>query len=275
MRFVETALTREQLPRRARSLARRRRFPAQRVGGRVERRADRVVPRQGRAVSRYLHRAVAGRLYRPEPAALGALELCAARERAGAALDRQYAAIRSDRRHHARRQSRPRLAFRQAGAARSSRATPDPASAAPTDRAGWARLAERLGVKAIHIAERDTQVSAIPKEPGEFVNTWSIDGFFSEGSQPAELGWGTHERHFPADGRRHDFGSGRRSICCGPAPATRVRSWTPLEGPYLGFLITHGESISIADYLTVHATATRCATARPAITPTTRATTRC
>ncbi len=24
----------------------------------------------------------------------------------------------------------------------------------------------------------------------------------------------------------------RRSICCGRAPATRVRSWTPLEGPY-------------------------------------------
>ena len=31
----------------------------------------------------------------------------------------------------------------------------------------------------------------------------------------------------------------------------RVRSWTPLEGPYTGFLITHNESISIADYLTV------------------------
>src|SRR6267378_2427838 len=74
----------------------------------------------------------------------------------------------------------------------------DPGAAAPTDRAGWGRLAHRLGVKAIHIAERDTQVSRIPKAPGEFVNTWSIDGFFSEGSQPAELGWGTHERHFPA-----------------------------------------------------------------------------
>jgi homospermidine synthase len=30
-----------------------------------------------------------------------------------------------------------------------------------------------------------------------------------------------------------------------------VRSWTPLEGPYLGFLVTHAESISLADYLTV------------------------
>ena len=36
-----------------------------------------------------------------------------------------------------------------------------------------------------------------------------------------------------------------------PGAATRVRSWTPLEGPYHGFLITHNESISIADYLTV------------------------
>jgi homospermidine synthase len=121
----------------------------------------------------------------------------------------------------------------------------------PTDREGWARLSERLGVKAIHIAERDTQVAATPKEPGEFVNTWSIDGFFSEGSQPAELGWGTHERHFPQDGHRHDAGGQAAIYLMRPGAGTRVRSWTPLEGPYLGYLITHGESISIADYLTV------------------------
>ncbi len=129
--------------------------------------------------------------------------------------------------------------------------TADPATRAPADRVGWAQLAERLGVKVIHIAERDTQVAGIPKEPGEFVNTWSIEGFFSEGSQPAELGWGTHERHFPADGRRHDFGSQAAIYLLRPGAATRVRSWTPLEGPYHGFLITHGESISIADYLTL------------------------
>jgi homospermidine synthase len=125
------------------------------------------------------------------------------------------------------------------------------ARAVPLNRADWARLAQRIGVKAIHIAERDTQVAAIPKEPGEFVNTWSIDGFVSEGSQPAELGWGTHERHFPADGRRHDFGCGAAIYLLRPGAATRVRSWTPLEGAYHGFLITHGESISIADFLTV------------------------
>jgi homospermidine synthase len=121
----------------------------------------------------------------------------------------------------------------------------------PRTQDDWAQLARQLGIKAIHIAERDTQVGNTPKEPGEFVNTWSIDGFVSEGSQPAELGWGTHERHFPEDGRRHDFGSGAAIYLLRPGAATRVRSWTPLEGPYHGFLITHGESISIADFLTV------------------------
>ncbi len=125
------------------------------------------------------------------------------------------------------------------------------AGTVPDSRADWARLAERLGIKVIHIAERDTQVANIPKEPGEFVNTWSIDGFVSEGSQPAELGWGTHERHFPADGGRHDFGGGAAIYLTRPGAATRVCSWTPLEGSYHGFLITHGESISIADFLTL------------------------
>ena len=121
----------------------------------------------------------------------------------------------------------------------------------PNSREEWARLAQRLSVKAIHISERDTQVANKPKQVGEFVNTWSIEGFVSEGSQPAELGWGSHERHFPADGGRHDFGSGAAIFLSRPGAATRVRSWTPLEGPFHGFLITHGESISIPDYYTV------------------------
>jgi homospermidine synthase len=122
--------------------------------------------------------------------------------------------------------------------------------AAPAGRNEWAALAAELGIKVIHIAERDTQISRIPKQPGEFVNTWSIDGFVAEGMQPAELGWGTHERHFPPDGGRHEFGPGAAIYLNRPGAATRVRSWTPLEGPYHGFLITHGEAISIADYYT-------------------------
>jgi homospermidine synthase len=122
----------------------------------------------------------------------------------------------------------------------------------PRDRAGWAGLAERLGVKVIHIAERDTQVAEHrPKRVGEFVNTWSIDGFVGEGCQPSELGWGTHEKALPYDGHRHEFGCDAAIYLLRPGAGTRVRSWTPLEGPMHGFLVTHNESISIADYYTV------------------------
>jgi homospermidine synthase len=125
--------------------------------------------------------------------------------------------------------------------------------APPADGAGWARLARDLGLKVIHIAERDTQSANIAKRRGEFVNTWSIDGFVGEGMQPAELGWGSHERHWPADARQHEFGCGAAIYLQRPGAGTRVRSWTPLEGPYHGFLVTHNESISIADYLTLKA----------------------
>jgi homospermidine synthase len=121
----------------------------------------------------------------------------------------------------------------------------------PTTREGWGRLAHDLGVKVIHIAERDTQVSKKPKKPGEFVNTWSIDGFVSEGSQPAEMGWGTHEKALPPDGARHEFGCGAAIYLNRPGLVTRVRTWTPLEGPFHGFIITHNEAISMADYYTV------------------------
>ena len=121
----------------------------------------------------------------------------------------------------------------------------------PATREAWARLACQHGIKVIHIAERDTQATAQRKQRDEFVNTWSAAGFIGEGLQPSELGWGTHERHWPADGARHGFGCDAAIYLNRPGAATRVRSWTPLAGSYHGFLITHSESISIADYLTL------------------------
>ena len=122
---------------------------------------------------------------------------------------------------------------------------------APQSREDWAQLAMALGVRTIHVAERDFQRSAHAKEPGEFVNTWSTGAFVGEGSQPAELGWGTHEKRLPATGRRHETGSQAAIYLERPGVSVRVRSWTPLQGAYHGFLITHAEAISIADYLTL------------------------
>ena len=124
-------------------------------------------------------------------------------------------------------------------------------AAEPKTREEWGRLMQRVGVKGIHIAERDTQRARDPKPRGVFINTWSVEGFCSEGLQPSELGWGTHEKYMPANGHRHDFGCDAAIYMTRPGAGTRVRSWTPTAQAQHGFLVTHNESISIADYFTV------------------------
>ena len=101
------------------------------------------------------------------------------------------------------------------------------------------------------IAWRDTQRAKQPKAMDVFVNTWSVEGFVSEGLQPAELGWGTHEKWTPANARKHKSGCGAAIFLLQPGANTRVRSWTPTAQAQYGFLVTHNESISIADYFTL------------------------
>ena len=124
------------------------------------------------------------------------------------------------------------------------------ATVAPKSREEWAALAQRLNVQGVHIAERDTQRAKHPKPQGVFVNTWSVEGFVSEGMQPAELGWGTHEKWMPDNGRSHAQGCQAAIYLLQPGADTRVRSWTPTAKAQHGFLVTHNESISIADYYT-------------------------
>ena len=114
----------------------------------------------------------------------------------------------------------------------------------------FAQLAQLSGVKVIHISERDTQITDKPKQVNEFVNTWSIEGFFEEGVAPAELGWGTHERHIPEGAYFHKEGP-QNQICLDTiGMKTWVRSWVPC-GEITGMVIRHGEAFSISDRLTV------------------------
>ncbi len=122
---------------------------------------------------------------------------------------------------------------------------------ATDDRAGWAKLMKKVGVKGIHIAERDTQRTKNPKPMNVFWNTWSVEGFISEGLQPAELGWGTHETWMPKNAKTHKKGCQAAIYLEQPGANTRVRTWCPTPGPQYGFLVTHNESISIADFFTV------------------------
>lgn len=121
----------------------------------------------------------------------------------------------------------------------------------PKTREEWAGLMQTLRVRVVQVAERDTQASAVLKQPDEFVNTWSIDGFLSEATQPAELGWGMHEKEVPADGHIHTLGNEAALYLDRPGALTLVRSWTPREGQYHGSLITHDECLTTAEYYTV------------------------
>jgi homospermidine synthase len=114
----------------------------------------------------------------------------------------------------------------------------------------FAKLAQLEGVKVIHISERDTQITNKPKEINEFVNTWSIEGFFEEGVAPAELGWGTHEKYIPKDAHFHKVGPQNQICLKSIGMKTWVRSWVPC-GEITGMVIRHGEAFSISDRLTV------------------------
>ncbi len=113
------------------------------------------------------------------------------------------------------------------------------------------RLAMLTGTKVIHISERDTQIADRPKETDEFVNTWSVEGFYEEGVAPAELGWGTHEKRLPPNAYVHNGYGPRNQICIArPGMETWVRSWVPC-GEIRGMVIRHGESFTMSDHLTV------------------------
>jgi homospermidine synthase len=115
----------------------------------------------------------------------------------------------------------------------------------------YAELARLVGVKVIHISERDTQITDRPKEVDEFCNTWSVEGFYEEGVAPAEMGWGTHERRLPPNAYQHAGKGPGNQICLGQmAFKTWVRSRVP-SCEIVGMVIRHGEAFTITDHLTV------------------------
>ena len=115
----------------------------------------------------------------------------------------------------------------------------------------YAHIAQTLGVKVLHIAERDTQDDGVPRKAGEFKNTWSVDGFISEAFiQYAEMGWGTHEKTLPANGKTHSSGCQAGIYLTEVGANVKVKSWVPTTGEQTAVLITHHEAISIANMLT-------------------------
>jgi homospermidine synthase len=120
-------------------------------------------------------------------------------------------------------------------------------------RLDFPHLAWKMGVKVIHCSERDTQITNQPKRLNEFVGTWSIEGLREEGTAPAEMGWGTHEKKLPdlAVLPPKGYGPQNQIFLSQMGLNTKVRSWVPEVGEILGRAIRHGESFTISDKLTV------------------------
>ncbi|OGD53051.1 homospermidine synthase [Candidatus Bathyarchaeota archaeon RBG_13_38_9] len=114
----------------------------------------------------------------------------------------------------------------------------------------FSELAMEIGVKVIHCSERDTQISYKPKQVDEFVGTWSIEGLREEGTAPAEMGWGTHEKKLPELAHVPPTGPKNQIMLAQMGINTWVRSWIP-HHEIVGMVIRHGEAFGISERWTV------------------------
>jgi homospermidine synthase len=114
----------------------------------------------------------------------------------------------------------------------------------------FAELAMEVGIKVVHCSELDTQIPFYPKRRGEFINTWSIDGFHEEAIAPAEVGWGTHETNPPINSYFPPQEPDNELIFRNMGMKTWIRSWVPNQ-EITGMVIRHGEAFGLSDRWTV------------------------
>ena len=107
------------------------------------------------------------------------------------------------------------------------------------------------GTKVIHIAERDTQITDVPKA-GRRVRQHVVGRRLLRGRHRAGRARLGHAREAPAAQRLRAHGDGPRNQIClaQPGMETWVRSWVP-AGEIRGMVVRHGEAFTISDHLTV------------------------
>jgi homospermidine synthase len=120
---------------------------------------------------------------------------------------------------------------------------------ASLDNSDFARMAMLTGTKVVHISERDTQKTDRLRQPGEFLSTWSCDGFYQESLAITEIAWGTHERTLPDDAITYNWGPGNQISINRRALDVNARSWIP-SGEIEGTIAPHGEAFTISEKLT-------------------------
>lgn len=91
------------------------------------------------------------------------------------------------------------------------------------------QLSYLLGIKSIHLSERDSQTTNRPRQRNELVNTWCPSALFEEAFYDTQFAWGTHETDPPLNSMieneySHQWGPQRISF-----PRKCLNSWVIID----------------------------------------------
>lgn len=116
----------------------------------------------------------------------------------------------------------------------------------------YAELAEKMGLRVVHVSERDSQITSNPKKMGEYVNTWSSNSisWYDEAFSYLEISWGTHEKKIPEKANL-DLSNEYQYIIDGVGCENFAYSYTPINKNLIGMLIRHEECYTICRKLTL------------------------
>jgi homospermidine synthase len=116
----------------------------------------------------------------------------------------------------------------------------------------YADLANKMGLRVIHISEKDSQITTKPKDINEYVNTWSSDAvsWYDEAFSFLEISWGTHEKKLPLNINK-ELSNEYQLILDGEGFNSYAYSYTPINKNLVGMLIRHEECFTIAKKLTL------------------------
>jgi homospermidine synthase len=116
----------------------------------------------------------------------------------------------------------------------------------------YAELASKLGLRVVHVSERDSQLTSNPRKQGEYLNTWSSDSvsWYDEAFSNLEISWGTHEKRIPEKANL-DLSNEYQYVINGVGCETWAYSYTPVSKNLSGMLIRHEECYTICKRLTL------------------------
>ena len=116
----------------------------------------------------------------------------------------------------------------------------------------FAKLSEKSGIEVIHISERDTQISNIPKTENTYRNTWSTTSgaYYEEGLAPVEISLGTHEKKNKLNKKSISI-KDNYLVWNKKAFYVYAQSWIPFYGRYIGNIVRHEEAFTIGRNLSL------------------------